>query len=160
MADNGMIGNGARVGYRVAGSPLAAYTVIGQILSIEGAEWNRAVVDRTVHSDNDFERDLPGMIRIAPLQLTLLANPDELQGEGIVQQALQQLFLDGTTVEWRIEKIVDRAHTDFKGYVFDGFISQISPMDTPIKERQEFMCTIVFDDDDVTVDAAGASLLG
>jgi len=156
MADNGMIGNGIMVGYRITGSPGAAHTLIGQLLNVDGLELARAAVDRTVHSANDFERDLPGMIRMSPLHLELLASPDELVGEGVVQEALIDLLLAGTTVEWRIEVPVDRAKTKYKGYVFDGFV-RTWKHGKPIKERQVYEFEINFDDDSFDIEAAAVS---
>jgi hypothetical protein len=158
VADNGLIGNGTKVGYRISGSPSAAYTTIGQILEIAPMELKRDGVDRTVHSANDFMRELPGMIKVSPMKLTLLANPDELQGQGIIQDALLDLLIAGTTVEWRYEVPTNRLKTAYKGYVFDGFVMTWT-QGAPIKDRQTYNFEIAFDDSSFDPQSAGVSVL-
>lgn len=157
MADGGNIGNGSKIGYRVVDSPLGVFTEIGQILNFSGFEFMRDKVDTTIHSSNVFKRSMPGMCEVGDLEVELLANRNELVGEGIVQQALVDLWSNGTTVNWRVEIPTNRAKTTFKGYEFDGYIIGITPFDAPIDDRQTLKVTIAFDDQSITFDAAGAS---
>ena len=154
MADNGMIGNGSKVAYRIVDSPLASWNEVGQILNVSGLELARDKINTTVHSANIYKRSAPGMADVSDLELELLANPDELQGEGITQQALITYLLAGTTVNWRVEVPTDRAQTEFKGYEFDGYVLKWSH-GKPIEDRQTYNFAIAFDDSSFTFDAAG-----
>ena len=156
MADRGMIGNGTKVAFRIEGSPLAPFTEIGQLLNVNDFELARDKVSSTVHSTNIYKRSLPGMAEVSPLELELLANPDELQGHGITQQQLITYLLAGTTVNWRVEVPVDRAQTEYKGYGFDGYV-RTWRHGKPIEERQVYMFTIEYDDDSFEFDTAGPS---
>jgi hypothetical protein len=157
MADGGVIGNGVKVAYRIVDSPLAAWNEVGQVLNISGFDLMRDKVNTTIHSTNVFKRSAPGMCEVGDLVLELLANRDEGDGEGVVQQALIDLWSAGTTVNWRIEIPVNRAQTEFKGYEFDGYIVGITPFDAPIEDRQTLQVTVAFDDQSITFDTAGAS---
>lgn len=157
MADGGVIGNGVKVGYRIEGSPLAPYTEIGQIINVSGLELMRDKIDSTVSSTNIYKRSFPGMAEVSDFVLELLANRDELNGEGVVQEALFDLFEAGTTMNWRVEIPVNRNQSSFKGYNFDGYLLGVTPMETPVTDRQVFRVTIAFDDTTFSVDPAGAS---
>jgi len=156
LADNGMIGNGTKVGHRVVDSPLGAFVQIGQILNVEGLEIARDKVNSTVHSSNIYKRSMPGMAEVSPLVLELLANPNEAAGEGTIQEDLIDLLVAGTTVNWRIEVPVDRAQSSFKGYEFDGYVRTWSH-GKPIEDRQTYTFNIEFDDASFTLDTAGPS---
>ncbi len=156
MADNGIIGNGSKVGYRVVDSPLGVFTRIGQLLNVNDFELAADKVNTTVHSTNRFKRSMPGMFEVSPLELELLANPDELSGVGVAQEALIDLLLAGTTVNWGVETPVDRTQSSFKRYEFDGYV-RAWKHGKPIEDRQTYMFTIEFDDDTFTIEPAGAS---
>lgn len=158
MADGGLIGNGIKIGHRVDASPLGAYVTLGQILSINDFVFERDAIDSTVSSTNIFKRSLPGMAQVTDIEIELLANPDEADGQGIVQDDLIDLLESGETRNWLIEVPVDRAQTEFRGYNFDGYVRTFSHM-KPIMDRQVFKFAIAFDDDDFERIATGAGTL-
>lgn len=156
--DGGMIGNGVLFGFHIADSPLAEYTLVGQIIEAEGLELEADEVDSDVHSTSRYVRTMPGKIEVGTLNLQVLANPDEMQGHGVAQEALFDLLESGETVHWRIEVPADRQQSEFKGREFDGWVKSFSESQ-PRRDGQITNIAIKFDSDTFERTAAGPSLL-
>lgn len=155
--DGGLIGNGVKVGWRTATSPLEPWNEIGQIMEATGLNLEADTVDSDVHSTSRFKRNMPGKIAVAPMVLKLLQNPNPAAGEGAVQTQLFNLLTSGETVSWRVEKPTNRNQSLYFGREFDGWVKAFNE-EQPIKEGQVVTVTIEFDDDSFTRDAAaGAS---
>jgi hypothetical protein len=158
MAADGMIGNGSKVAYSNA-SP-TSWQKVGQLLNLDGLEFSRGKVDRTVHSASMYKRNLPGMAEVSDLTLEILADPDEAQTHGTLQNALRNLCIAGTNVYWRVEVPVQRdlATTEYKPYEFRGWVQRFKHA-TPREEGQVFNVSVCFDSDSFDILATGATAI-
>lgn len=151
---NGMIGNGTKVGYS-ATSPIS-YTTVGQLLNVDFPGLNPDEVETTVHSTEPWKRFIRGMIDVGEMTLTLLTDLDE--GTSADQDELFDKQADGTTLSWIVEVPVDRDHTEFVPFTFDGWVKKYA-VKTPIAGRIETEISVRFDGSYFTKGNAGASVL-
>lgn len=157
MAEDGMIGNGVKIAYSAA-SPVS-WLGIGQVLECAGLGIERDKVDRTVSSALIYKRSLPGMAEVRPLELTILADPDEGSADqGVRQKALRDYVVSGTTIWFRIEVPVDRTQSAFKPFEYQGYVRSWE-MATPIENRITFQIIVEYDSDSFTEYDAGASAI-
>lgn len=154
--DGGMLGHGSKIGYQTVASPLGSWTKIGQVQEVNGLKTVRETWDSTIHGANQFAREAPGLVTVDPLVLTVLTNPNPASGEGIIQDALYDLFISGETMAWRLEVPANRAQTLFKGREFEGFISGYEE-EQPIRDGQKVTITITFDATTISRDQAAAA---
>lgn len=153
--DGGMLGNGSKIGFQTVASPLGSWTKIGQVMEINGLKLVRETWDSDVHSPNPFIREAPGKIKVEPVVLKILTNPNPASGEGIVQDALYDLLISAETVAWRLEVPANRQQTLFKGREFEGFISGYEE-EQPIRDGQVFNLTITYDSTTIARDQTAA----
>lgn len=155
MATGGNISNGVRIGYSAA-SPLS-FTKLGEILNAGEVSLQVAKIDRTIHGSSPYTREMPGMITVQPISVTM--SQDLNPATSATQQALFALAVAKTTVYWRFEEPSDRAQSAFAAFEFQGFVSNVTFSAGAPGDAQDMTVEITFDGNYFTKYAPAASQL-
>ena len=153
MAQDGVIGNGVKVGYS-ATSP-NTWLPVPQVLDVEIPGLMADKVPTSVHGST-YKRKMRGMLDVSAAKITVLADLDPATTAS--HTALQTLQAAGTTVWWRIEVPSNRARTAYVGFEFQGYVDTWHPK-APLEGRQEIELNIEFDGTSFSRSAPGASTI-
>lgn len=158
MATGGNISNGSKIGWSTA-SPMS-WTKLGEVLNIGEVKVTADKIDRTIHGTSPYKREMPGMLGVAPMTITLSA--DANPSTSAAQAGVYSLFTNRTTVWWRVEVPTTRAQTagTFAAYEFQGFVSDVTHTLGAPGDPQDFTFEITFDSDSFVKYAPMASALG
>lgn len=148
MAQGGVLGNGVKLAYS-ATSPVN-WVEVGQLMDFPDLpQLEAAIINTTVHSRNQIETAMPGMVPVAEMPFKVLADLDQSSGADL--EALRQYAPasghanQGQTLYWRAEAPVNRAQTSYRAVEFRGWLRSFKAH-TPITDVQTVDLGIVYDD--------------